>query len=91
MIDKRSRYRQVSAVEVTRPGGERVRLLELREVPATAVALQVTPVSGERLDHLAQRYYRDARRFWRICDAAEELDPFDVVTAGEPLVIPPQD
>jgi len=91
MIDKRSRYRKAATVEVTRPGGERVRLLELREVPDTGGALEVTPVAGERLDHLAQRHYRDARRFWRICDAAEALDPFDVVIPGEPVVIPPQD
>jgi hypothetical protein len=91
MIDKKSRYRKTSIVEVPRPGGERVRLLELREVPTTTGTLEVTPVSGERLDHLAHRFYRDPRKFWRICDASEHLDPYDVVAPGEPLVIPPGD
>ena len=91
MIDKKSRYRKTPIVEAPRPGGGQVRLLELREVPATTGALEVIAASGERLDHLAHRYYRDPRRFWRICDASEELDPFDVVAAGEPVAIPPSE
>jgi hypothetical protein len=91
MIDKKSRYRRTAVVEVQRPGGERVRILELREVPPTAGTLEVTPVAGERLDHLAHRFYRDARAFWRLCDASDELDPQDVVVAGVPVVIPPND
>jgi hypothetical protein len=91
MIDKKSRYRKTPVLEAPRPSGERVRLLELREVPPATGTVQAIPAAGDRLDHLAHRYYRDPRKFWRICDASEHLDPFEVVAAGEPVVIPPSE
>ncbi|MBL8743158.1 MAG: hypothetical protein JNK04_18740 [Myxococcales bacterium] len=48
-----------------------------------------TPSGSERLDHIAHRYYRDPTKFWRIADASDELDPFDVVVPGRPLPVPP--
>lgn len=91
MIDKRSRYARAGTVAVPGPDGRDRILIELREVPATGGILRHPPEPGERLDHLAQRFYRDPRRFWRICDASDELDPFDVAIPGEPLLIPPDE
>ena len=64
-------------------------VLDLRETPATTSVFQLTPTDTDRLDLLAWRFYRDPTRFWRICDASPQLDPFDVVVPGEPLPIPP--
>lgn len=64
-------------------------LLDLRETPPATGVLQLTPTDSDRLDLLAWRFYRDPTRFWRICDAASRLDPFDVLAPGEPLPIPP--
>jgi hypothetical protein len=89
VIDKKSRYRKTPVVEHQGPGGQRLRLLELRAPVAAAGTFEAVPAAGDRLDHLAHRYYRDPGQFWRICDACEQLDPFDVVAAGEPIVIPP--
>ncbi|MCB9647436.1 MAG: hypothetical protein H6730_12675 [Deltaproteobacteria bacterium] len=69
--------------------GESVELLELRVPERVPAVFFARPEEGERLDHLAWRYYRDAERFWRICDASDHLDPWDVLEPGEPVAIPP--
>lgn len=89
MIDKTSRYAKVATFSAEDASGETTVLLELREIPATTGVFYHTPAQGERLDHLAARYFRDPRQFWKICDASDVLDPFDVVLAGRPLLIPP--
>jgi nucleoid-associated protein YgaU len=46
-------------------------------------------VAGERLDHLAARFYGDPRRYWLILDANPEiLDPFDLLVPGRRIRIP---
>lgn len=89
MIAKRSRYARTPTVEVPAPDGEKRVLVDLREVPAPPPGGVHVPVPGDRLDGLAERFYRDARRFWRLADASDELDPFEVVHAGQPLDVPP--
>lgn len=89
MIDRKSRYRTTPVLTVDDGRGARHPLLDLRETPATAAVLRIVPTDSDRLDLLAWRYYRDPTRFWHICDAADALDPFDVVAPGEPLAIPP--
>jgi nucleoid-associated protein YgaU len=88
MTDRRSRYRNTPVLGVDDGHGEAVRLLDLRQTPPTTGVLSVVPTESDRLDLLAWRFYRDPTRFWRICDAATELDPFDLLWPGEPLVIP---
>ncbi|MEZ4293399.1 MAG: LysM domain-containing protein [Polyangiaceae bacterium] len=89
MIDKTSRYAKTPTFTAKDASGEEVTLVELREIPETTGVFYHTPGDGERLDHLAQRYLRDPRKFWRICDASDVLDPFDVIVAGRPVLIPP--
>lgn len=88
MIDRKSRYKNTPVLAVDDGQGAPHPLLDLRETPATSGVLAVTPTESDRLDLLAWRFYRDPTRFWRICDASSELDPFDVLWPGEPLVIP---
>jgi hypothetical protein len=89
MIDRSSRYRQTATYIAEDAHGEPLKVLELRDVPEAESVFACTPEPGQRLDHLAQRYYRDPRKFWRICDASDEMDPFDVVQSGVPVRIPP--
>lgn len=88
MIDKTSRYAGVGTYVAEDSTGEAVEALELRPVEPTRSGFLHIPNEAERLDHLAWRYLDDPRRFWRICDASDELDPFDVVSPGRPLSIP---
>ncbi len=89
MIDKRSRYARTPTIEARAPDGEKRVLVDLREIAVPAAGHVHPAAPGDRLDQLADRFYRDARRFWRIADASDEVDPFEVVNPGEPLPIPP--
>jgi nucleoid-associated protein YgaU len=89
MIEKRSRYRKTPIVELPQPEGEPLRLIGLRDIPEVPSVFSVTPVAGDRLDLLAHRHYRDPTQFFRIADASDQLDPFDVLELGIPLPIPP--
>ena len=88
-IDKRSRYAKLETREVVDALGRKQVLIELRTIPELPVRLEIRASAGQRLDHLAHRYYRDPTRFWTICDASDHLDPFDVVAPDEPVRIPP--
>ena len=89
MIGRRSRYARTPTIERITADGEKRVLVDLREVPAPIAHHVHVVVPGERLDHLAQRYYRDPGRYWRIADASDEVDPFELVYPGEPLPVPP--
>jgi nucleoid-associated protein YgaU len=87
--DKKSRYVNTPLVKHRHPSGEEYELRELRAIPDRTAVFAATPVQGDRLDLLSARYYRDPLLFWRIADAADQLDPFDIVSPGEPVRIPP--
>ena len=87
--DPRSRYAGTPLITWNHSSGETLELRELREIPSRPTVFQAVPVEGDRLDLLAARYYRDPLLFWRIADAADALDPLDLVVPGEPLPVPP--
>lgn len=89
MIDRKSRYQTTPVLTVDDGHGGTHPLLDLRETSHTPAVLEIAPTAADRLDLLAWRYYRDPTRFWRICDSAADLDPFDVIAPGEALSIPP--
>ena len=89
MIDRRSRYARTPVLTADDGRGGTQQVLDLRETPATSAVLSVVATDADRLDLLAFRYYRDPTRFWRICDATSDLDPFDVLLPGQPVPIPP--
>lgn len=90
MIAKRSRYQKTAVVQIPQTGAQPVRLVGLREIPRIASVFFLTPTAEDRLDRLANQHYRDPRQFFRICDASDQMDPFDVIEPGVPLPIPPQ-
>ena len=59
-----------------------------RFIPATPALEGHLVVQGERLDHIAWQHYRDAERFWRICDANRALWPDDLLEEAAILRIP---
>lgn len=88
-VDKKSRYRGTGTRVISDPTGQPFEILALRTIPPTGGVYRVTAVEGDRLDLLAHRFYRDPTRFWTLCDAADHLDPFDLVAPGEQVLIPP--
>jgi hypothetical protein len=89
LIDRRSRYARTPVLTADDGRGGTQQVLDLRETPATPAVLRIVATDADRLDLLAFRYYRDPTRFWRICDATPDLDPFDLLVPGESVPIPP--
>ena len=88
-MDKKSRYAATPTVVWPHPSGEEYELRELRAIPEPTSVFSATPVEGDRLDLFAYRFYRDPLLFWRIADASDHLDPFEIVVPGDPVPIPP--
>lgn len=86
-----SRYRGLPDVVTTDARGRAVRSRGLRLLPAVEGVLAHTVEEGDRLDHLADRYYGQPRSWWRIADANPELLSPDDLLGGGPrstVVVP---
>ncbi|MGH9361767.1 MAG: hypothetical protein ACRD2T_07600 [Thermoanaerobaculia bacterium] len=88
-VDKRSRYAKTPVRTVVDARREELAVFELREIPPTTGVLRLIATAVDRLDLLAHRFYRDPTKFWRLCDASDDLDPTDVVAVNAVVVIPP--
>jgi hypothetical protein len=93
VFDATSRYHGLETAELTvvdRDGDERVLTYVRRRFVAGAAATSTlvlhAVVQGERLDHLATRYFGDPTQFWRICDANDALRPEELIEVPGRLV-----
>jgi len=86
MFFKGSRYAKVLEHQFTDASGRSIVYKRVRFTPRTEARRGHRVNQGERLDHLAHRYYRDAERFWRICDANDALWPDDLTAVPGALV-----
>ncbi len=92
MFFKGSRYADVGEDQITDSQGREIRYKTIRFIPETRAQMGHSVSQGERLDHIAHRYYRDPDRFWRICDANRALWPDDLIAeAGRTILIPPSE
>lgn len=90
MFFQGSRYQNVDTTQITDANGRVIRYKKVRFISPTPAVLGHTVVQGERLDQISNSYYKDAQRFWRICDANFSLWPDDLVsTANTKILIPP--
>ena len=88
-IDRRSRHATAPRIPWRRADGSEVRLVALApRAPRPALFAEVA-TDSDRLDTLADRYYRDPEKLWKIADASPEPDPFDAVAPGAAVAIPP--
>jgi hypothetical protein len=80
-----SRYAGLAPIvepDARRPGRTIVRRPP-RPLPDVTGTFTHVLTDGQRLDHLATLYYREPRRWWRICDAnPDQLSPLDLVGRG---------
>lgn len=77
-----SRYHSVPTAVHQMPDGTTVLYVKRRFIqPPEKFALlqEHTLVQGERLDHLAARYFGDPELFWRLCDANAVLRPEELL------------
>ena len=92
MFFKGSRYEGVDSNQITDKSGKEVRYKKVRFIQETDASATRTIIQGDRLDNLANYYYHDPERFWRICDANLALWPDDLVAEpGKKILMPPSE
>ncbi len=85
-FEKNSRYANLESCEVTDHRGHKVRVVPVpppRDVPL-GIHLRK---QGQRLDHLAFKYLKDAEAFWRICEVNDVMLP-DALSETREIIIP---
>ena len=91
MIDRTSRYFSIPTAEHVMPDGTSVVYVKRRFLPQPSPEPRERGVAvgeGERLDTIAARLLGDPLQFWRIADANNAMNPFDLVEPGAVLAIP---
>ncbi|MDZ4721860.1 MAG: hypothetical protein SH847_25650 [Roseiflexaceae bacterium] len=92
MFNETSRYAGIETAELTMPDGRRVRYARRRLLPngqSLPLLIEAALVAGDRLDLLAARELGDSEQYWRICDANDAMNPFDLLDPpGRRLRIP---
>jgi hypothetical protein len=92
MFDFTSRYARIENVQHTMPDGRLVTYKRRRFLPpgeSLPLLAEVRVQQGERLDLVAHRTLGDPLQFWRICDANDAINPFDLVEPeGQTLRVP---
>lgn len=82
MLNPNSRYYQIGEAIWISPSGERIPY-KLRRFPPQGQSLPVQSVVAvdphERLDWLANRTLGNSELFWRIADANNAMNPFDLI------------
>ncbi|RKI64956.1 hypothetical protein D7X55_17120 [Corallococcus sp. AB049A] len=82
MFEPTSRYASLETVTLTLPDGRVVAYKRRRFLPSgqeMRLLAEVTVTEGDRLDLLTARTLGDPEQFWRVCDANDVLNPFDVM------------
>lgn len=91
MFFKGSRYEKVAEATTSDATGRVIRYKTTRFIPETDAVVGHRVAHQERLDAIAWQHFRDAERFWRICDANRALWPDDLLEEAAILRIPPSE
>jgi hypothetical protein len=86
MFSKISRYRKLPDVVTVDAQGRRLESKSLRLLPEVTGVFLHTVEEADRLDHLAYKYYKQPRKWWRICDANPEFPSPQALLGKEPIV-----
>lgn len=85
MFDSTSRYKNIEIAETTVRGRDgvvrNVKYVRRRFSPLASsftVQQEHRVADGERLDTITALYLGDPTQFWRICDANNAMNPFDL-------------
>lgn len=88
MFFKGSRYEKVPVESITDATGRIIRYTATRFIPDRPAVAGHLVMGDERLDHIAWVHYRDAERFWLICDGNRAQWPPDLLEEGAIIDIP---
>jgi nucleoid-associated protein YgaU len=92
MFEPSSRYASRETATYILAGGRQVTYVGRRFLPQgerMPLLVEVTVTDGDRLDLIAHRTLGDPEQFWRVCDANNAMNPFDLTTEpGRVLRVP---
>ena len=87
-----SRYYSLEKAIYTTPSGKEMAYVRRRFLPdgdAMPLLTEVTVVDADRLDLIAARTLGPPEQFWRVCDANNAMNPFDLTREmGRKLRVP---
>jgi len=86
-FSKISRYRKLSDDTTIDASGRNLASKGLRMLSLVSGTFLHTIEEPDRLDHLAYKYYKQPRKWWRICDANSEFLSPQALLGKEPLVV----
>jgi len=86
MFFKNSRYYKLLDIVTTDGRERRVKSKAFRPAAEVGGVFRHTLEEPDRLDHLAYKYYRKPRKWWRICDANPEFMSPLALLGQEPLI-----
>lgn len=88
IYERNSRYAKFAKVEETTDAmGRKMLTMGVARVPAQKELGEHIRRDGQRLDHLASYYLKDASAYWRICEMNDVLLP-DQLAEVELIKIP---
>ena len=92
MFDPTSRYAAIDTARLTTAEGRVVAYVRRRFLPpgpALPLLVEVTVTQGDRLDLVTARTLGDPEQFWRVADANDAMNPFDLTAEpGRILRVP---
>ena len=89
MFSKTSRYAPFGERTHVAPDGRKIVYKARRFILETPVGGRATLGQSDRLDLMAGRILKDPLKFWRLCDANDELNPFELeARSGRSLKVP---
>ena len=92
MFEPTSRYYNIETATLEMADGRSIAYKRRRFPPrgeAMRLLVEVTVAEDDRLDLISARTIGDPEQFWRICDANNALNPFDLETpSGRTLRVP---
>jgi len=92
MFDYKSRYYNLETVKLQLPDGREAVYKRRRFLPkgsSMPLLVEVTVTEGDRLDLITARTLGDPEHFWRVADANDAMNPFDLTAeTGRVLRVP---
>lgn len=92
MFETTSRYNSLENATLSTPDGRNILYKRRRFLPQgenIPILVEVTVIQNDRLDNFTARTLGDPEQFWRICDANNTMNPFDLTARpGWALRIP---
>jgi hypothetical protein len=85
VFDSTSRYYTRETLTYTTPDGQEITYIERRFLPQgkdRPLLVEITVNASDRLDLITARTLGDSLQFWRVADANDTMNPYDL--AAEP-------